>query len=304
MPEVDKLAFRRGDAVPDGLCKRCGMMSSETHQSALASTRCATWWPFSNFDFPQSAKESPNCAYQKAPMKIGKWTAEKIATCRAQLHVSKRARYDTLVAAMKKRISAIKTIALYARVSTKDGRQDTETQLIQLRDYAEKAGCSIVAEYVDHESGGTSKRKHFQQMFADARQRKFDLLLFWSLDRFSREGAAETLNHLQRLTEAGVEWRSHTEPYLDSCGIFGEAVLAILATIAKQERLRRSERASAAIARLRRAGTTDHLGRKRKIIGAKLQQVRELHKQGKSLREIGEKVGASAMTVQRIVRAK
>ena len=36
-------------------------------------------------------------------------------------------------------------------------------------------------------------------MFKDASQRKFDLVLFWSLDRFSREGVLETLNHLQRL---------------------------------------------------------------------------------------------------------
>ena len=34
-----------------------------------------------------------------------------------------------------------------------------------------------------NETGGTSKRPHFQRMFADARQRKFDLVLFWSLDR-------------------------------------------------------------------------------------------------------------------------
>jgi hypothetical protein len=33
-------------------------------------------------------------------------------------------------------------------------------------------------------------------MFADARQRKFDLVLFWSLDRLSREGVSATLNHL------------------------------------------------------------------------------------------------------------
>ena len=95
---------------------------------------------------------------------------------------------------------------------------------------------------------------HFQKMFADARARKFDLVLFWSLDRLSREGVSAMLGHLEHLTGYGVGWRSHTEEYLDSCGIFRDAVLDILATIAKQERIRRSERASAAIARLRRQG--------------------------------------------------
>src|SRR5215467_13303369 len=131
----------------------------------------------------------------------------------------------------------IERVALYARVSTKDGRQDTENQMLALREYCGKQGWEIVAEYVDHETGGHPKRPHFQRMFADARMRRFDLVLFWSLDRLSREGVSATLNHLERLADAGVNWRSFTEQYLDSCGIFRDAVLSILATIAKQERI-------------------------------------------------------------------
>lgn len=193
-------------------------------------------------------------------------------------------------------------VALYARVSTKDGRQDTENQLIALRDYCGKRGWEITDEYVDHETGGTAKRLHFQRMFADARNRKFDLVLFWSLDRLSREGVKATLDHLEKLTAYGVAWRSHTEEYLDSCGIFRDAVLSILATVAKQERVRRSERASAAIARLRRAGKTDHLGRPRKVIDR--DKVRKLHAQGLGVRAIADQLGGvSHMTVQRIVTA-
>jgi DNA invertase Pin-like site-specific DNA recombinase len=140
-------------------------------------------------------------------------------------------------------------------------------------------------------------------MFADARARKFDLVLFWSLDRLSREGVSATLNHLERLTAAGVNWRSYTEEYLDSTGLFRDAVIAILAVIAKQERIRRSERALAAVARLRRQGKDDHLGRKRRIVGAKLETVRQFHAEGMSLREIAAKVRVSPMTVQRVVKA-
>jgi DNA invertase Pin-like site-specific DNA recombinase len=200
-----------------------------------------------------------------------------------------------------KTIANITWVCLYARVSTKDGRQDTENQLIALRAYCAKQGWQIAAEYVDHESGGTAKRPQFQQMFTDARARKFDLVLFWSLDRLSREGVTETLNHLQRLTSYGVAWRSHTEEYLDSCGLFRDAVLAILAVIAKQERVRRSERAIAAIERLRKQGRTEHLGRPRKILNR--DKVRELHKQGLSTRAIGKQFKISAMSVSRIVSA-
>ena len=194
----------------------------------------------------------------------------------------------------------VTSVCLYARVSTKGGRQDTENQLIALRDYCGKQGWEITCEYVDHETGGTAKRPQFQQMFTDGRARKFDLVLFWSLDRFSREGVTETLNHLQKLTGCGVGWRSFTEEYLDSTGLFKDAVIAILAVIAKQERVRRSERAMAAIARLRKQGKTDHLGRPKKILNR--DKIRQLHAQGIGMRAIADQFQISAMSVSRIVK--
>src|SRR6202049_3179911 len=198
-------------------------------------------------------------------------------------------------------IQSTKAVALYARVSTKDGRQDTENQLIALREYCLKQGWEITAEYVDQETGGTSKRPHFQRMFADARARKFDLVLFWSLDRLSREGVSATLNHLERLTGYGVNWRSFTEEYLDSCGVFRDAVLSILATIAKQERVRRSERAQAAITKLRRQGRTEHLGRPRLVVDRA--RVRRLVAAGMSVRKIAAELGISHATAHRAMRA-
>jgi DNA invertase Pin-like site-specific DNA recombinase len=80
--------------------------------------------------------------------------------------------------------------------------------LHERREFCHRSGTSIVHEYVDRASGKTSERPQFQRMFEDAK-RKFDLVLFWSLDRFSREGVLETLNHLQRLSAWGVAWRSY-----------------------------------------------------------------------------------------------
>src|SRR4051794_8672812 len=63
--------------------------------------------------------------------------------------VAYRLLYDTLRSAMKKSTLNIEKVALYARVSTKGGRQDTENQLIALREYCAKQGWEVVAEYVD-----------------------------------------------------------------------------------------------------------------------------------------------------------
>jgi DNA invertase Pin-like site-specific DNA recombinase len=96
-------------------------------------------------------------------------------------------------------------IAIYSRVSTKDKGQDTENQLHQLRDFCSKQeGWTIVHEYVDRVSGKHGDREAFQDMFSAASRREFDVVLFWALDRFTREGVYATLQYLQRLTSYGV----------------------------------------------------------------------------------------------------
>lgn len=186
--------------------------------------------------------------------------------------------------------------AIYSRVSTT--KQESENQLLQLRDFAKAMGWPVVIEYVDQITGKNSDRPEFQRMFTDASQRKFDLLLFWSLDRLSREGACETLNHLNRLTSYGINWRSLTEQYLDSTGLFREAVIAILAVIAKQERLRLSERTRAGLERARRKGKV--LGRPRVNVSADV--VRELRAQNLSWTAIGKALGIARSTAQAYAR--
>jgi DNA invertase Pin-like site-specific DNA recombinase len=183
-------------------------------------------------------------------------------------------------------------VALYLRVST--DKQDCENQRRQLHQFAKQQGWVIVQEYVDAgESGGKAGRAALQRMFTDASRRQFDLLLFWALDRLSREGVLPTLRHLEQLTGYGVQWRSFTEQFFDSCGPFRDAVISILATLAKQERIQRSERTKAGLAVARNKGKK--LGRPRLVIDVK--QVRELRGQGASWRDVGRCLGVSPATV-------
>jgi len=184
--------------------------------------------------------------------------------------------------------------ALYIRVS--NGKQETENQGHALRQFATSQGWEVVCVYSDELSGDKAERDRpgFKAMLQAASRREFDVLLFWALDRFSREGVLPTLTYLQRLDSYGVAWRSLQEQYLDSTGIFKDAVISIMATIAKQERIRLSERTVAGLERAKRQGKT--LGRPR--VAADPGLIREMREQGHSWSEIARRTKVSRATCQ------
>lgn len=192
-------------------------------------------------------------------------------------------------------------VAIYARVSTNDGRQDTENQLQQLREYVERQPAwQLDGEFIDNASGSNGNRPALKAMFQAASLREFDLLLFWSLDRLTREGTLPTLNYLQRLTSHGVEWKSFTEQWFDSAGPFREAIISIMATLAKLERTKISERTLAGLARARREGKA--LGRPRKVWDR--DKALELRRAGWTYKEIAQKMRVHERTIIRLVRAR
>jgi DNA invertase Pin-like site-specific DNA recombinase len=186
-------------------------------------------------------------------------------------------------------------IAIYSRIST--DKQDNQNQLAQLRAFAKTQGWRIKHEYLDVASGKNGDREQFKALFDAASRRAFDLVLFWSLDRFSREGVLETLQYLQRLTAYGVGYRSFSEQYLDSCGMFKDAVISILAIIAKQERVRLSERTIAGLLKARAQG---RVGGRPRIQCDKAEVIR-LYQAGHSLGSIAKEMTLTKTTVHRII---
>src|SRR6516162_6529289 len=122
-------------------------------------------------------------------------------------------------------------VAIYARVSTEDKGQDPENQLRDLRAWCTNSGHDIVGEYIDRVSGrkGAGERKQFSVLFEDASRRKFDCVLFWALDRFSREGMVPTIQHLERLSARGVTFHSYAEPRLSADSMVVRRILLGLA---------------------------------------------------------------------------
>jgi DNA invertase Pin-like site-specific DNA recombinase len=188
-------------------------------------------------------------------------------------------------------------VGIYARTSTTDGRQDTENQLSELRRFAETQGWEIVREYVDNESGSHPDRIEFRRLFADAAQRRFDLVLVWALDRLTREGVAETFEYIKRLASHGVQFVSFTEEHFRTTGPAGELMIAVAAWIAKQERIRISERVRAGLSRAKEKGTRSGrpVGRPKVIF--RRDHAIELRRDGLSWRQIASRLHVGVTTV-------
>src|ERR1035438_1422224 len=188
----------------------------------------------------------------------------------------------------------MKTVGVYARISTR--KQDETNQLLQLREFVHRQdGWVIEYEYIDKVSGsGKKERPQFERMMLDASQKKFDVLVFWALDRLSREGIVKTIGYLEQLKGWNVGWRSYTQPFLDTGNeMVNGIVLSVLAAVAKQERITISERTRAGLARAVKDGAT--LGRR--PVTVDVTKARQLLKQG-GLRPTAAKLGISVNTLR------
>ncbi len=179
--------------------------------------------------------------------------------------------------------------AIYARVSTFD--QEPENQLVELRRYALARGWDV-KEHVDHGiSGAKERRPALDALLADAKRRRFDVLVVWRLDRLGRN-----LRHLivllEELQALGIAFVSLGEG-IDATTPAGKLQLHILGAIAEFERGRIQERVLAGLARARAQGKT--LGRpKGRVPVERLDGVAAL-----SLTKAATALGVSLATVKR-----
>ncbi len=189
----------------------------------------------------------------------------------------------------------MKRAVLYARVSTAD--QTMANQLLDLRQLAQQRGLEIVQEYVDHGISGTrARRPGLDQMMADARRGRFDVLLVWAADRLARSTKhfIDTLEELQHLNVAFISYREQ----IDTSGPLGKAIMVIVSAIAELERSLIVERVKMGLRRARLEGK--QIGR------APLQVDRDAilrdRGRGMSLTELGKAHGISRASVCRIIR--
>jgi DNA invertase Pin-like site-specific DNA recombinase len=187
-----------------------------------------------------------------------------------------------------------KRAALYCRVSTVD--QHPETQLYDLREMARQRGYEIVHEYTDTISGAKSKRPGLDRLLADARRRRFDVVLVAAFDRVARS-VRHFLEVLDELNRLGIEFVSFREN-IDTGGPLGRAVVVIVGAIAELEKSLIVERVRAGMRRARLDGR--RIGRAPLDIDR--EQVVTDRRSGQSLTQVAKKHGISRASVCRLVK--
>jgi DNA invertase Pin-like site-specific DNA recombinase len=185
--------------------------------------------------------------------------------------------------------------ALYLRVSTTG--QTTENQQLELQQVAGRIGVEIIEVYCDHGisgSKGRDKRPGFDRLCKDAAQRRFDLIMAWSVDRLGRS-LQDLIGFLAEIHSLRVDLYLHQQG-LDTATPSGKAMFQMLGVFAEFERAMIQERVRAGLARARANGKV--LGRPR--IGQETEDAIRHALKANGVRKVAAMVWVGVGTVQGI----
>jgi DNA invertase Pin-like site-specific DNA recombinase len=141
--------------------------------------------------------------------------------------------------------------AIYVRVSTAD--QHVESQLYDLRELAVKRGFEVVKEYQDcGVSGRKARRPALDALTADARQKKFSIVLVAAFDRVARS-VKHFLQLMDEFDNLGIVFISRRED-IDTSGAMGRLFLTLIGSISELESALIRDRVLAGMRRARLDG--------------------------------------------------
>jgi DNA invertase Pin-like site-specific DNA recombinase len=189
-------------------------------------------------------------------------------------------------------------VAIYARVSTTNHGQDAGLQTGELRQFSEARGWKLADEYVDHGvSGSTDSRPELNRLMADAKRRRFDVVLVWKLDRFGRS-LRHLVNALAEFESLNIAFVSLSDN-LDLSTASGRLMFNIIGAMAEFERELIRERVKAGMKNAKAKGT--RIGRPR--IRTDASKITALRSSGQSWRGIASELGISVRTARRLASA-
>lgn len=144
-----------------------------------------------------------------------------------------------------------KRIAIYIRVSTLDQAREgysLEAQEKTLRKWCDDRKYEVFSIYADKGISGKDikHRPDMNRLLKDAKEGKFDIVLFWALSRFTRS-VSDLYSTMEKFQKWKIDMVSYTEAF-DTSTPMGRAMIGIVGVFAQLERELTSERVSAALA--------------------------------------------------------
>jgi DNA invertase Pin-like site-specific DNA recombinase len=195
----------------------------------------------------------------------------------------------------------MKKVAIYARVST--DKQTCENQLIELRAVAERCGYTIVQEFVDSGISGAkgrADRPALDAMMKASNQRKFEMILVWSIDRLGRslQNLVELLNDLQSMRVDLM----FLQQGMDTSTSSGRMMFGIFSALAEFERNLIRERVVAGQNRAKARGVK--MGRPSNMTDGLRSAIQLLRENGMGIKQIAKEVGVGVGTVYSVINLK
>ena len=127
----------------------------------------------------------------------------------------------------------MKQAAIYVRVSTAD--QHVESQLYDLRELAAQRGLEVVQEYRDSGvSGKRARRPGLDALIADARRKKFSVVLVAAFDRVATKCEALPSSH-GRVRQSGYRLHLPARKHGYRADQWGRLFLTLIGSIAELE---------------------------------------------------------------------
>ena len=192
----------------------------------------------------------------------------------------------------------MKKVCLYCRVSTT--HQTSENQLRELRVVAERMGYEIVSEFIDNGISGAKSRKDrpaLDEMMKLATQRKFEVVMCWSIDRLGRslQHLVEILNELQAMKIDLF----FMQQGMDTTTPSGRMIFSVFGAIGEFERNLMRERVIAGQQRAKASGI--HIGRPTKMNDGMRSAIQAMHQNGMSIRQIAKSCKVGVGTVYSVI---
>jgi len=188
-----------------------------------------------------------------------------------------------------------KRAAVYIRIST--GDQNPDLQKHELPEYCERRGWQVAVNYTDTLTGSKDTRPGLDRLMADARRRKFDVVVVWRFDRLARS-TSHLLRALEEFSALGIDFVSVTEA-IDTSTPAGKMVFTVIAAVAELERSIIRERVIAGQRAAKRRGV--RFGRP--VVAVDAASVRNLRERGLSWRAIAAETGLAKDTLRRSLAA-